>query len=357
LLTEFEYVRNLIKQLRDKIEADPSNPKRIMTETGGCYRSGRQWRKMMTVTFNRLPCSASGKREKHSVEYVVMVFKDILVVCHARSGLPASVNVALLLAQEHDSHITGYHLVPDIVQAVLAATASSSGAAVPPNIAALERDQEWLMAKGAEAGSSLRELAQQWGLQLTWRMEKGNLAEIGQQAATMARYHDLSIIDRGNSDAGHDWDIVVRGMIRDSGRPVIVMPSIYKGSGRAKSIQVAWDGSTAAARAVHEALPLLKTAKDAAIVTAVDEHRSVERSDRLAKELSEHLGRHGVTTTVQALERGSKSIADVLTDRAVETGADLMVMGGYGHSKLHELLLGSTTDKVLNSNKIPVFLA
>jgi nucleotide-binding universal stress UspA family protein len=64
-----------------------------------------------------------------------------------------------------------------------------------------------------------------------------------------------------------------------------------------------------------------------------------------------------VATTVQALERGTKTIAEVLTDRAVETGADLMVMGAYAHSRLRELLLGSTTDKVLSNNKIPVFLS
>ena len=101
---------------------------------------------------NLSPAAVFRSEKATSRSMSFMELKDLLVVCHARSGLPAGVNVALLLAQAHDAHITAYHLAPDLIEAVTAA-AAASGAVVPPNIAALERDQDWLLAKGAEAGS------------------------------------------------------------------------------------------------------------------------------------------------------------------------------------------------------------
>src|SRR5205807_2639441 len=110
-------------------------------------------------------------------------------------------------------------------------------------------------------------------------------------------------------------------------------------------VAVAWDHSRPAARAVSDALPLLRTAKRVLVVTVADEKR-LHRPDS-GVELCKHLARHGVEVTFDRVQAKGRTIGDVLEAYASGHNVDLLVMGGYGHSRLREFVLGGATRSVL----------
>ena len=119
----------------------------------------------------------------------------------------------------------------------------------------------------------------------------------------------------------------------------------------------AWDGSAPAARALGDALPLLRRAERVSLAVVDPERLGGRVGEQAGADIAAHLARHGVKVEVQALPSGRLATADVLLDFAADTGADLLVMGGYGHSRLRELAFGGTTRDVLGRMTVPVLLA
>ena len=135
-----------------------------------------------------------------------------------------------------------------------------------------------------------------------------------------------------------------------SGRPVIVVPAATaKGFG--SKIAVAWDGSREGALAASAALPLLQAAKEVVVLTARERDEEVEPST-----LARYLAGHGVAAKTWAYTPTGESIAEGLLDQAGQAGADCLVMGAYGHSRLRERILGGATEGVLRHAKIPVLM-
>jgi nucleotide-binding universal stress UspA family protein len=160
-----------------------------------------------------------------------------------------------------------------------------------------------------------------------------------------ARLRDLSIFPV-NPDAEGQRSLV-EALIFESGRPVLLLP---EGSTRQlpssfDTIAVAWDHSRPAARAVADALPMLRTAKRVLVVTVADE-KSLHRPDS-GVELCKRLARHGVEVTFDRVQAKGRPIGDVLESYAGGHKVDLMVMGGFGHSRLREFVLGGATKSVL----------
>src|SRR5207302_1174320 len=105
-----------------------------------------------------------------------------------------------------------------------------------------------------------------------------------------------------------------------------------------------WDGSRTAARAIGDAMPFLERAKAVDIVIVAEERKSEEMT---GANMSAHLARHGVTASIKRMAKGDIGIEDVLLSYAADSGADFMVMGGYGHSRLREFILGGVTRGIL----------
>lgn len=124
-----------------------------------------------------------------------------------------------------------------------------------------------------------------------------------------------------------------------------------------KNIFIAWSNGLEAARAVHQALPILTQAKEVTIAIfdpVMDEYADGEEP---GANVAAWLARHGCKITVQQYPSGGKEIGQCIIKRAEETGADLVVMGAYGHSRMRQRLLGGTTRTMLEQSKLPVFMA
>jgi len=118
---------------------------------------------------------------------------------------------------------------------------------------------------------------------------------------------------------------------------------------------VCWDGSRPAARAIGDAMPLLAKAGKVEIVSISDEPGKQDKIEGV--DMEHHLARHGLKVEVERIPRGDVDVADALLSHAADSGADIMVMGGYGHSRLRQFLLGGVTRSTLRSMTVPVLMA
>jgi nucleotide-binding universal stress UspA family protein len=171
--------------------------------------------------------------------------------------------------------------------------------------------------------------------------------------ARRARTRDLCIVPlAGPTDGQRE---IVEAILFTSGRPALVFQPGEADLAAPANVVVAWDGSQFAARAMAEALPILKAAGQVRILTVLHEKPSSVAG--LGMEASRHLEAHGVTAAVDEVEAAGRSIGDVLDAYLGEHRPKLLVMGGYGHTRLREFVLGGATAHMLHRPKTPVFLS
>ncbi|HEY4204537.1 MAG TPA: universal stress protein [Xanthobacteraceae bacterium] len=173
--------------------------------------------------------------------------------------------------------------------------------------------------------------------------------------SNLARHFDLSVLRQSDED-GPDNDLNIEAALFNTGRPVIVVPYIRTEGLKLDRVLCCWDGGAPAARAVNDALPFLKRAKDVEILNVVGEKSDRPQREIHGIEIANHLARHGVQIEIETVT-ADRNIADVILSHASDKSADMIVMGGYGHSRLREFVLGGVTREILTSMTVPVLLS
>lgn len=175
---------------------------------------------------------------------------------------------------------------------------------------------------------------------------------LAETAAQQARYYDFSLVglDAGNQTARATAEAVVFG----SGRPALLVPETTEPSAF-DNIAIAWDGSRVAARALADARPFLERASAVSVITVVDEKPLKNAGDE--ERLAAALRQRGVNATASTVKAQGRPIAEALQQEALQRGCQLLVMGGYGHSRLRDFVLGGATEGVLNNLVMPVLLS
>jgi nucleotide-binding universal stress UspA family protein len=268
-----------------------------------------------------------------------MQIKDILVQVDDLPAYPERLEVTLRLARRFGARVTGGYVVPapDVV-----ALADSGAAAVALATALAERD-------AATAAAAERFRARLRGHELLgeWRAASGFSAfHLARWAATA----DLVVL--GQSDPDHPALEDPEAVVLACGRPTLVVPY----AGRFETIGgvalVAWNGSREACRAAHDALALMAPGASMTVLS-VNPDADAEPTDRLVR----HLERHGLAAKADEVVTKELSPAEVALSRAADLGADLIVMGAYGHSRLRELILGGMTRDMFRHMTVPVLAA
>lgn len=180
-------------------------------------------------------------------------------------------------------------------------------------------------------------------------------ASAREAVASEARVADIFVALRpyGENGAGAP---VAEAALFSGGRACLFVPPGGKAPAEYSRIAVAWKNTTEAARAVAEALPLLKKA-ELVEVLIVDEGKASEaRGEEPGADIARHLDRHGVTVAIRQVS-GWSDVSEALVNEVTRSGADLLVMGGYGHSRVWEWVLGGTTRNVLSRATFPVLAA
>lgn len=145
------------------------------------------------------------------------------------------------------------------------------------------------------------------------------------------------------------------GVLFEAGLPVLILGTDANPPLPVKRVVIAWDGEPEAAKAIRESLPLLHDTQDIHIVMVDPEADSSESDPGNA--MATLLTRHGLKVTVDQIPSAGKDVADAILQHAVDKDAELIIMGAYGHSRLHQRLLGGTTREVLSNAKLPVLMA
>lgn len=181
-------------------------------------------------------------------------------------------------------------------------------------------------------------------------IDRGTIATL---AARFARYADLTLV-LPESDVQTP---VLDGALFESGRPVLLLPQAETAFPAAKSVMIGWNASVQASKAVRDAIGVMKTAETVHAVL-IDPVPSFDgHGPEPGADLAVYLGRHGIETEVHRLPKEGKDTGEMLRRAATDLGADLVVMGGYGHSRLRERIFGGATTSMIRTPSVAVLMA
>lgn len=205
--------------------------------------------------------------------------------------------------------------------------------------------------RGEELLAAVRGQASTLGVAVTTGAVSALPALLGDAAATQARYFDLALVgwEAGNQASLMTAEAVIFG----SGRPTILVPGGAR-PGSIDDVAIAWDGSRVAARAVADATALMRTAARISVLTVIDEKPLDENA---GERLADSLRRHGLNAQAVPVRSDHGEISATLQAHALELGAGLLVMGGYGHSRIRDFVLGGATRGMLSDLRLPVLLS
>lgn len=273
-----------------------------------------------------------------------MTFRDLLLL--TREGADAGNSYALWFAAMCGARLT---VASPAVSPALPPFVSSE---MPGDI--LSRIQEDVENAARRALDAFSESAKQTDVTVETLMLEAPSGDLGREAGRLARYFDAIVLEQLNPERP-DTSNMIEAMLFGSGRPVLIVPYIHVPR-QLRTVLVAWDEGRPAARAIADALPLLQMADQVEVVTVLDPHAR-GGSPVSAEIMARHLARHGIQAEVKTLTRENVDVANTLVSYAADAGADLIVMGAYGHSRLREMILGGTTRAILASMTVPVLMA
>lgn len=275
-----------------------------------------------------------------------MAYKDILVYADAGEAAAACLDVATMLASAHKAHLTALHVIaPPFVPMDVTG-------GVPAQL--LDWQEEVARQRAGAAEKEVRAAERRSGLKIEWRKVHGDVP------ATLllhTRYADLVIASQGSDDdetpagIGDLAEIIVMG----AGRPTLAVPRRGKFLTVGERVLVAWSRTQEATRALHDALPILVRAKSVTVMEVNPRHG--ETPHIAGADIAAHLARHGVKVEVSSMTAGDMEVAEAILSRVTDLGADLVVMGAYGHSRLREFAFGGVTLHMLRHMTVPVLMS
>lgn len=274
------------------------------------------------------------------------MLKDVVVNLSSQGPRDFAAEYATSIAAMFGAHITGVSFVyePVIPDGMLGG--------VPVDLIELQRQENSKAAN--DAINRFDAAAKKAGLSAETRLLDATFGGAATRFAQISRRFDLVVVGQAQRERGPADDLLIEGALFESGRPLVVVPYIQRRGITLERVLACWDGSRTAARAIGDAMPLLERAKAVEVVIVAEERKSEEMT---GANMNAHLVRHGVAASVKRIAKGDIAIQDALLSYAADSGADFMVMGGYGHSRLREFILGGVTRGILASMTLPVLMS
>jgi nucleotide-binding universal stress UspA family protein len=224
---------------------------------------------------------------------------------------------------------------------------------IPPEI--IENQRSESNKKASTAVSRFEQAVKRSGVSGETRTISASISGAADQIGRIGRRSDLVIVGQPERQKSLPDEVVDEGVLFESGRPVIFVPFIQKGGMKLDHIMVCWDGSRAAARAVADAMPFMKKAKQVEIVIIGD--KPGKKDEVPGADLGQHLARHGLKVDVKRITSPEIDVPSTILSYAADSSADMIVMGGYGHSRLREFVLGGATRGLLEAMTVPVLMS
>jgi nucleotide-binding universal stress UspA family protein len=274
------------------------------------------------------------------------MIKDVLVGLSAAAKRDAAIEFGVSLAETFEAHAAG---IAFALEPVIPATVMGT---LPADIIDAQRAEHEKIANAAR--SRFDRAAGLAGLSFESHVFGTSLAGAADRFGRMGRRFDISVIMQPDPDEDSGNELIVEAAIFQSGRPVVVVPYVHKGGMTLERVMVCWDGGRAAARAIGDAIPFLERAKSLEVVMVCDPGRQPDSLP--GADMGQHLARHGVNVEVKTLF-SETNVQETLLSFAADISADFIVMGGYGHSRLREFILGGVTRGMLSSMTVPCLMS
>ncbi|RZF25683.1 universal stress protein [Paraburkholderia sp. UYCP14C] len=278
-----------------------------------------------------------------------MTYKSILVHLDTSARAQSRLTIALQLAHRFHARLTGLfstYVPPPHAFFVMAGTA------------------EYYAEHERQRHERARELERLFHAELArakvegqWIVADGYANDV---VPPYARLADLIVL--GQTDPTDPEAFVaeqfVEHVVLSAGRPVLLVPSVGTFTPSGRHVLIAWDGSREATRAIHDALPLLTHAAKVSLLTVHSPDDQPPRDRIPGADIALTVARHGVKIDVRELSvENDTPVGDALLSQASDLGCDLIVMGAYAHSRMHEVVLGGATRTMLKSMTVPVLLS
>ena len=283
-----------------------------------------------------------------------MGFNDLLVHVDATANGQTRVQIAAQLAVRHRSHVTGFFVRKPPTTSLDLTFFADSDLEVPLY-------QRHLQRIGADDEAKLRQSREVFETELAREKIDGDwLVVDGSPAAAIeasARFAELVIVGQESPDGAPPSENFAAELALACGRPVLAIPQSVSTGEFGNRILIAWSGSRESARAVGDAMPLLKRAAFVALVAVQQPWESIETGMEELAKLERHLAHCQVKAERYVVQAPEHAAGDEILARAEHASCDLIVMGVYGHSRLREIVLGGASRTVLKSTSLPVLLS
>lgn len=286
-----------------------------------------------------------------------MPIGKVLAVVTGGQRDPSVLTFAIQAARPFDAHVIALFVRPDLTEAIAFFNDGVSGIVVDEVVKASReaadeagrRIEAALSSVCARANVPIVDAPQRGqGVTLSFRQVQGNLSD---QLTEAARLSDLVVFGPlHDGDKAGLVDAFVQ-VLTDTDRPVLLATE-HMPDGFPSRIAIGWDGKTAASQAVSAAVPYLARAQQVEVLSVQRSTANPQPTDTLR----EYLALHGVPCTERVILRAARSTGEALLEAAMSSGADLLVVGGYGHGRIRESLVGGVTRHVITHAKLPVFM-
>lgn len=268
-----------------------------------------------------------------------MSWKHILV--YVDEGCEGSLTLAASLAKKHGAALTACHVVSPLEPAVYGSSSMFGTLADKHNQLMLQKAEHW---QGVVQSTSKKH-----ALPIHWRQLAGRVVDT---LATELMYYDLLVT---SSDSEGLFAPILGGALIASGCPALITPRHWKTDELGEHVLVAWEPDIVANHAVFAALPLLQKASSVGLIHLQQE--SVESAEESAVErIKQRLSEHGVNASAHVVPKGGRSTAQALKAHFDTSDADLLVLGCYGHRRIHEWFFGGVTQDLLMKLPMPLLL-
>ncbi len=274
------------------------------------------------------------------------MIKDIVVNLGTEGNDPA-MKFAVSVAETFEAHLAGiaFALEPIIPGSVMGG--------IPPEFIEVQRAESEKAAAGAIA--RFEDEARRAGISYESRKLSEGIAGAADEIGRIARRFDIAVVGQATRDRPGPTEVVDEGVLFESGRPVIVVPFIQKAGLKLDRVMVCWDGSRAATRAIANSMPFLEKAKQVEVVIVAS--KAAKPDEAPGADLAQHLARHNLKVTLKRITSPDIDVASTILSYVADSNADMLVMGGYGHSRLREFVLGGVTRAILESMTVPALMS
>jgi nucleotide-binding universal stress UspA family protein len=275
------------------------------------------------------------------------MIKDILVTLPTDEEPSSAVDYAVAVAKSFDAHLTGVAFAQDPV----AVGALFDGAAA----VVLNHYRQEVEAASEAAKMRFDKAWQREGVSAESVVLNAGAINLPELLARTARRFDLTVLPQADPEGDGSDEVMIEAALLGSGRPIVIVPHFQQDAVKFDRILVCWDGSHNAARAIADAMPFLRRAKQVEVVTVATEGKADDGMPGLY--IAHHLSRHGVIVELRNIVAHGQDVSLRIRSHAAQQSADLIVMGGYGHSRLREFVLGGATRDILESTVVPALMS